>query len=152
METKFGHSVLLVSKDNAYTVAITFILNLSFEAIVTSEINMDGNLSKQYQLLQPDFTLIDLDSFNASEIESLQDFMTINPKAKLIALVYDDVSMQLPDKIFEKIIYKNKFHEGFAATINDHCFNLKEAGNDNSKGTEKSSKMSNTLYQWWNKL
>ena len=149
METKIGQSVIFVSKDNTYSIAINFVLALTFKTEVTRESSITGNLGKQFQLLQPDFIMVDLDSYNSSEIEALQNFKTLNPTAKLIALFYEDKPVLFPDKIFNKIIYKNNFFPGYTSVLN-YPF-----GEETKKEfvdlihTEKKEKKGTNFFQWY---
>ncbi len=117
METKIRQSILFVSKDKIYTSAITFIINLTYKLDITAELDLNGNLYKRFLMLNPDFVIVDLDTFTPSEIESVNDFKKNIPKASIIALIHEKGRIYFSDKVFENTIYKTKFYEGFTSIL-----------------------------------
>jgi hypothetical protein len=118
MKKMIKNSVILVSKDEFYKKAIAIVLFMNFNSKVATESEINEQFLNKYHLTNPDYMIVDLDTFNQSEIQFIKRFKKNRPATRFMALSANTKLLNIPAKIFQSIIHKNELTVGFSKALN----------------------------------
>lgn len=138
MQTMISLSVLFVSKDDLYTKAMTLILKRIFNVKEVVHISNQFDLQIKRQLISPDIVLIDLETFDADDLETIRETKTAFASS-LIAVIKNADEKLSPDIEVGNIILKSNFTHGFSELMANNLVNAEE----NKKTSAKKGKKNN---------
>lgn len=109
-------NVLFVSKDQLYTKAMTLLLKQIFGVKCVAQVSSRLDLQIRNQLLNPEIVLIDSDTCDFEDIETIKTIKSTFPDS-VFAILKDDENELANDLDIKNIVTKTHFTDGFTELI-----------------------------------